>query len=96
MFRNKVEYEDDTNEKTHGSDDSPSETDCCVRNLAKEHENEEGEEFKEDTSEINDTKESKLIKDKTEEALIRSLLDRTLLIKVIQVVIFPLTPTDKT
>ena len=29
-----------TNEKTHGSDDSPSGTDSCVRNLEKEHENE--------------------------------------------------------
>ena len=41
LFRNKVDYRGDTNEKTHGSDDSPSENDGCVRNLAKEHENEE-------------------------------------------------------
>ena len=40
--------------KTHGSYDSPSKTDGCARNLAKEHENEEDEEFSEDTSEIND------------------------------------------
>ena len=30
----------DTNEKTRGSDDSPSETDGCTRNLGKEHEHE--------------------------------------------------------
>ena len=41
LFRNKVDYRGDTNEKTHGSDDSPSENDGCVRNLVKEHENEE-------------------------------------------------------
>ena len=54
-----------TNEKTHGSDDSPSETDGCVRNLSKEHENEEDEEFKEDNFEINDTNEPRISKDET-------------------------------
>ena len=39
-FWHKVEYRGDNNEKTSGSDDSPSETDGCVRNLAKLHENE--------------------------------------------------------
>ena len=84
----KVDNEGGTNEKTRGSDDSPSETDGCVRNLAKEHENEEDEEFKEDTSEINGTKESKLGKDKTEEALIISLLEKQIPLKLIQAVIF--------
>ena len=46
MLWHKVDYDSDTNEKTHGYDDSPSKTDGCVRNLAKEHENEEDEEFK--------------------------------------------------
>ena len=55
-FKNKVDYRGDTNEKTHGSDDYPSETDGCERKLAKERENEEDWEFSEDTSEINDTK----------------------------------------
>ena len=36
----------DTNDKTHGSDYSPSETDACVRKQNKEHENEEDEELK--------------------------------------------------
>ena len=45
-FRHKVDYEGDTNEKTRGSDYSPSETDYFVRNLEKEHENEYDEEFK--------------------------------------------------
>ena len=45
-----------------------------MRNLAKEHENEEDEEFKGNTDEINDTNKSKLSKDKTKEALISSLL----------------------
>ena len=44
-----------------------------MRNLEKEHENEDDEEFKEDTYEINDTNESKLSKDKTKEDIIRSL-----------------------
>ena len=58
MFKNKVDYKDDTNEKTHGSNDSPSETDIFARNLAEEHENEEDEEFKEDNYDIHDTNES--------------------------------------
>ena len=88
MFIHKVDYKGDTSENTHGSDDSPSETDGCVRNLAEEHENEEDEEFKEDTSKINDTNESKMSKDKTEEALIISLLAKHFSLKVIQSVIF--------
>ena len=55
MFRHKVDYKGDINEKTHGYDDCPSENYDCVINLNKEHENEGDEEFKEDTSEINDT-----------------------------------------
>ena len=31
FFRNTVDYRGDTNEKTHGSDYFPSETDGCVR-----------------------------------------------------------------
>ena len=58
-----------------------------MRNLAKEHENEEDEEFKEDTSEINDTNESNIIKLKIEVDVISSLLAKTLSIKVIQAVI---------
>ena len=38
QFWNKVYQEGETNEKTHGSGYSPSETDDCVRNLDKEHE----------------------------------------------------------
>ena len=34
-FWHNVDYEGDTNEKTHGYDYSPSETEGCVRNLAK-------------------------------------------------------------
>ena len=40
-FKNKEDYIGDTNEKTHGSDYSPSETDDCVRNLGEEHKNKE-------------------------------------------------------
>ena len=43
MFCNKVDYKGDTNEKTQGSQDSPNEIGGCVRNLAKEHGNEEDE-----------------------------------------------------
>ena len=41
--KNNKDYIGDTNEKTHGSDDSPSESDGFARNLVKEHENEEDE-----------------------------------------------------
>ena len=40
-FKNKVDYNSNTNEKTHGSNDYPSENDGCTRNLSEEHENEE-------------------------------------------------------
>ena len=66
MFWNKIDYKGDTNEKTHDYEDSPSETDDFVRNLDKEHENEEYEESKEDTSKMYDTNESKISKGKTE------------------------------
>ena len=59
-----------------------------MQNLPKEHENQEDKEFKEDTSEINDTNESKLSKYKTEEALISSLLANIFSLKVTQAVIF--------
>ena len=45
-----------------------------MRNLAEEYVNEEDEEFKDDTSEINDTNKSKISKGKTEEYVISSLL----------------------
>ena len=64
MFRHTVDYKGYTNDKTHGSNYSPSETEGYKKNLSKEHENEEDEEFKENTSEINDTHESKLSKNK--------------------------------
>ena len=56
-FKNKLDYIGHTNEKTHGSDNSPRETGGCAINPAKEHEYEEDEEFIEDTSEINYTNE---------------------------------------
>ena len=64
MFRKKVDYKGDTNEKTRGPGNSQSETEGCVRNLSKENENEKDEEFKKDTSEINYTNESKISKGK--------------------------------
>ena len=39
-FWHKVDYEGDTNNKTRGSYNSPSENYGCVRNLDKENENE--------------------------------------------------------
>ena len=65
-----------------------SETDDCARNLDKEHENEYNKEFKEYTSLINDTNESEISKDKTEEALIIRLSYKNVLLKVIQAFIF--------
>ena len=40
-FWHKVDYKGDTNYKTHGSEDSPSETGGCKKNLVKEYEIEE-------------------------------------------------------
>ena len=40
MFIHKLDYKVDTNEKTGGYDDPPSETGGCVINMAKEHGNE--------------------------------------------------------
>ena len=65
MFRHRVDYKGGTNEKTRFSEDSPSKTCGSVRNLAKEHGNEEDKELIEDTSEINDINESKISKGKT-------------------------------
>ena len=59
-----------------------------MRNLAKEHKNEEYEEFKEDTPEINDNNKSETSKDKTKESLISSILAKNVSLKVTQVVIF--------
>ena len=56
-FQHKVDYEGDTDEKNHCSDYSQTETDDCVRNLEKEHENEYTKKFKENTSMINITNE---------------------------------------
>ena len=50
--------------------------------------NEEDEEFKKDTSEINNTNESKISKGKTEEYLISSLLSKNVSLKVTQAVLF--------
>ena len=54
-FKNKEDYIGDNNQKTSGSDDYTSESDGSARNLGKEHENEQDEEFSENTSEINDS-----------------------------------------
>ena len=43
VFCNMVDLKCDTNQKTHGDDDSPIETGGCVRNLIKEHGNEQDE-----------------------------------------------------
>ena len=62
-FWHKVDYEGDTNEKNRFTDDSWTTTDDNVRKLDTEQENEEDEEFKEDTSVIKMTNESKISKD---------------------------------
>ena len=66
-----------------------------MRNLAKEHENEEDEEIKEDTSEINDTNESKISKSKTEEAVIIILLAKTFSLELTQAVIFSINTYEQ-
>ena len=71
----------DTNEKTRGSNDSPSETDGRERNLWEEHENEEDEEFSENTPEINDSIKSKISRCITEEYVILNLLAKQFSLK---------------
>ena len=44
LFKNKKDYIRGNNEKTRESDDSPSDTDGCERNLGNEHKNEDDEE----------------------------------------------------
>ena len=46
-------YVGGTNDKTRESDDSPSDTDGCTRNLENEHKNEEDDEYIETPSEEN-------------------------------------------
>ena len=86
-FKNKEDYIDDTNEKTRGPNDSPSETDGCARNLGEEYENEEDEEHSENTPEINDSIKSKISKGIIEEDFMISLLSKNLSLKVIKAVI---------
>ena len=88
MCQNQVEYKSNNNEEHHGFKYFPIKTDGCVWNLDEEHENEEDKEFWEDTSENNDTNESKNGKGKTEESVIISLLAKHFLLKGTQTVIF--------
>ena len=50
----------DTNDKTHESDDCPSDTDGCAINLGGEHKNEEDEEYIETPPEENNSIKSKI------------------------------------
>ena len=54
-FKNKEEYINITTKKKLASGNVSSETDGCVRNLRKEHENDEDKECIETTPEINDS-----------------------------------------
>ena len=90
-----VDYEGDTDKNSRCSDDSPTETDDCLRNLYKVHENEDDEEFKEDTSVINTPNESQIIKEKKEEVLINRMLAINFLLKFIQAVIFSMNTYEK-
>ena len=44
-YKNKQDYVGGTTDKTHESDDSPSDTDGCARNIDDEHKNEEEEDY---------------------------------------------------
>ena len=66
-----------------------------MKNLTKEHENKEDEEFKEYTYEINETNASKFSKGKSEEDVMSSLLAKHFSLKLIKAVIFSITPTNK-
>ena len=66
-----------------------------TKHLTKEHENEENEEFKEDISEINNTNESKLCKNKNIEALISTLIAKQFPLKVTQAFIFSINTYEQ-
>ena len=53
-YKNKQDYVGGTNDKTRESDDSPSDTDGCARNLYDEHKNEENEDYIDPPTETND------------------------------------------
>ena len=54
-FKNEQDYIVGTNEKTCESNDSPSDTYGCARNLGNEHKHEEYEEYIETPPEYNDS-----------------------------------------
>ena len=67
-YTNKHEYVGVANEKmrdsqTHESDDYPSDTDCCARNIDDEPNNEEDDDYIDPPSKKNDIIESKLEED---------------------------------
>ena len=64
--------------RRHESDDSPSDTDVCARNLGKEHKNQEYEEYIETPPEENDSIKSKISEVIIEEDVIISLLAKTI------------------
>ena len=66
LFENKEDCIGNTNEKTCGSNDSPSETNICEKDLCIEHENEEDEGISENAPEKNDSIKSKIGKGITE------------------------------
>ena len=87
-FKNKVEYRGDTNDKTRESDDNPSGTYGCVRNLDYEHKNEEYDKYIEPPSGENYRIKSKISEGITEKDVRKILSANKNSLKVIKVVLF--------
>ena len=66
-----------------------------MSNLGEEHGYEEDDEFSENTPEINDSIKSKISKSITEEDVVIFLLAKTILIKVIQTVIYSIDAYER-
>ena len=94
-FTNKEDYIGGTTQKTSESDDSPSDTYGCARNLVDEHKNEEGEEYIETPPEENDSIKSKNSEGITEEDVIISLLAKYFSHKVIKSIMFNIGNYEK-
>ena len=89
-YKNKQDYDGGTNYKTRKSDDSPSDTDGCARNIDDEQKNEEDDEYIDPPSEKND-----IIKSKLEEYVRNSLLAKKIPLKLIKAVIFTIDNHEK-
>ena len=93
--KNKQDYVGGTNDKTRESDDAPSDTDSCARNLDNEHKNEEDNKYIEPPSEENDRIQSKISEGIIKKDVINSLLAKISPCRLIKAVLFTIENHEK-